>query len=109
MPGSQLFEAQVEWKIFGDVNAYEYVTSLLSPWNGDGLVDADNPDFFLKDYGVSVIRTGGPFGLQYVSFWVVMPLSPLDAQRAAEVIKKRLDVMVGDTDVDVRWVEVFQS
>lgn len=107
MTDSQMFEAQVEWQIFGHVDAHEYVTTLLSNWDGSGSADADDPDFFLRDYGINVVKKGGPFGLQYVSFWVVTPLSPKDGQRATEVIKARLDRMVGDTDTDVRWVELF--
>lgn len=109
MTDSILVEAHVEWQVFGNVDAQEHLDSLLSMWQGAGSDTPGEPDHYLRDYGTNFVKKGGPFGLQFISFWVVTPLNTGDAQQAKAAIKARLDRMVGDSDIDVRWVEVFQS
>lgn len=101
-------KAFCDWQIFGDVEPKEHLEELLRPWlsrkSGDGFADADDNDL-ISDLGVMFTSDKGPFGLRYIQFMVVTPVTIHELNDVKDVIKARLDRMVGDSDVRVLWVE----
>jgi hypothetical protein len=109
MSDSIMIKAYCDWQIFGDVEPAQHLHDLLAPWIGRGADGADGDlDEYLDDLTVTFADDSGPFGLRYVQFTIRTPLQPEALDKAKLHIKNRLDRMVGDTDVSVRWLMLAQ-
>jgi len=97
-----------DWQIFGEIeDPTEHFMRLLAPWN---LSDPANENvvFETTDYidtiEVTYADNSGPFGLCFVQFQMLVPIDEAQLKDAYEVIERRLNNYVSDTDIKVRWL-----
>jgi hypothetical protein len=102
------FRAHCDWQIWGEfygtMTIAEWVNDKLKIWQGaDGTDGREN--FFLHDYQVTEELKDGPWGLMMARFWVIMRVNVDELNDVHDIIKSRLDEMVGDKDVSVRFTQ----
>lgn len=100
--------AVCDWQIFGEIaDPAQHVLAVLSPWNtadpaNKNVVFSDNEH--LTNVAVTFADNGGPFGLCFVQFEVLLFIEQHEILNAYEVVSERLNRYIGDTDVQVRWL-----
>lgn len=97
-----------DWQIFGEIeDPAEHLTRLLAPWH---LSDPSNENVvfettnYIDTIEITYVDNSGPFGLCFVQFQMLVPIEEHKLKDAYEVIEKRLNEYVGDTDIKVRWL-----
>lgn len=102
------FKAYCDWQIYGEgFDTKEWVNNHFNIWQGAGASNDDNE--FLADYQVTFTSDNGAWGLRFAEFWVITPVYIAEIENVKEIIKARLDRMVGDTDVSVRFLEKLEG
>lgn len=91
-----LVRAVCDYQLFGDV--------IGVPWMAERLNDARDEG---KIEGFDVFdAVRGVWGIQFVTFTVDLKIKPAQLEDAKELIAVKLMPIIGDSDIEVRWVGV---